>query len=291
MAPGCPNGDESQANTQIDAARLDKKGFLAKSKQGGDKMKKTILGIIFLALIIVVPVPTMAGVDISIGISLPSPIVFEGPPVVVVIPDTSDVYAVPDVMVEIYFWNGWWWRPWQGRWYRSQYYDRGWVYYRNVPWFYYDVDPYWREHYRDHNWYGHKWHYKRIPYQKLQYNWKGWQDDRYWEKHGNWGVRNYEPRPPQQKQELRQQRQRQYEQRPDVQRYQHQEREQQKQHQQPRHQEPQSQKYNQPSVHQPQKNDQYRQQNPQSQGKQHQENPQQQQSQGKPGKGDSKHNK
>jgi hypothetical protein len=252
-------------------------------------MKKLILGIIFLAVTTGVSSPTMAGVDISIGFSLPLPIVFEGPPVVVVIPDTNDVYAVPDVILDIYFWNGWWWRPWQGRWYRSQYYDRGWVYYRNVPWFYYDVDPHWREYYRDSNWYGHKWHYKRIPYQKLQHNWKRWQDGRYWESHGYWGVKDYKPRPPHQKQELRQQRQRQYEQRPDVQRYQHQIQARQKQQYQP--QEPRGQKYNQPPVHQPQKQDQYRQQNPQSHGKQYQEKPKQQQSQGKPEKGDSKHNK
>jgi len=25
------------------------------------------------------------------------------------------------------FWNGWWWRPWLGHWYRSQYYNWGWV--------------------------------------------------------------------------------------------------------------------------------------------------------------------
>ena len=39
------------------------------------------------ALLIVVPVPTMAQVDIGVHISLPPLIVFEAPPEVIVIPD------------------------------------------------------------------------------------------------------------------------------------------------------------------------------------------------------------
>jgi hypothetical protein len=73
---------------------------------------------------------------------LPPAIVFHGPIEVVVIPDTYiyDVYAVPDIEVDIFFSRGWWWRPWEGRWYRSRYHDRGWVYYRYIPDFYYDID-------------------------------------------------------------------------------------------------------------------------------------------------------
>jgi len=184
-------------------------------------MKKISFGTIILALAIVVPLPTLAGTNISIGISLP-PLVFESPPDVIVIPDTNDVYAVPDISVELYFWNGWWWRPWEGRWYRSQYYDRGWAYYNDVPSFYYDVDPGWRRYYRDRNWNGHRWNYVRIPNRQLQQSWKSWQKDRQWEKQGPWGVHSYQPRPQQQKQELRLQRQKQYQQRPEVQRYQQQ---------------------------------------------------------------------
>jgi hypothetical protein len=40
--------------------------------------------------------PTMAAVDINAGISLPPPIVFEAPPEVIVMPDTSGVYVVAD---------------------------------------------------------------------------------------------------------------------------------------------------------------------------------------------------
>ena len=135
----------------------------------------------------------------------------------IVIPDTNDVYVVPDIDVDLFFWNGWWWRLWEGRWYRSHYYDRGWDYYNNVPSFYFDVDPGWRGYYRDRNWYGHRWNYERIPHQRLHQNWKSWHNNRYWERQRTWGVENYQPRPQKQRQELRQQRQQQYQQRPEVQ--------------------------------------------------------------------------
>ena len=182
-------------------------------------MKKLFFGTILLALVIVVPIPTMARADVNVSIILPPPIVFAAPPELIVLPETY-VYVVPDVDVEIFFYDGWWWRPWEGRWYRSHYYNRGWGYYNDVPSFYFDIDPGWRGYYRDHNWYGQRWNYERIPNQRLQQSWKGWQKDRHWEKQGTWGVQSYKPRPQQQRQELRQQRQQQYQQRPEVQKHQ-----------------------------------------------------------------------
>ena len=191
-------------------------------------MKKLVFGTIFFALVSVFPVMTMEAADISIGISQPPPIVFAAPPEVIVIPDTY-VYVVPDLDVDIFFYDGWWWRPWEGRWYRSYYYDRGWGYYDRVPRFYFDVDPGWRGYYRNHNWHGHRWNYERIPQQRLQQSWKGWQNGRRWERQGVWGVESYQPRTQQQRQELRQQRQQQYQQRPEVQQHQQQRQQQQRQ--------------------------------------------------------------
>ena len=192
-------------------------------------MKKLLFGTMLLALVFVMPGPTMAAVDISIGISLPPLFVLQAPPAVIAIPDTNNVYVVPDVDVDIFFWNGWWWMPWEGRWYRSNYYDRGWLYYNNIPSFYFDVDPDWRRYYRDRNWYGHRWNYERIPHQRLQQNWKSWHNSRHWERRGTWGIQNYQPRPRQQRQELRQQRQQQYQQRPEFQRYEQQRQQQRRQ--------------------------------------------------------------
>jgi hypothetical protein len=156
-------------------------------------MKKVLLRTILLALVIVFPIPTMAEVNVGISISLPPPIVFATPPVVVVIPETY-VYAVPDVGVDIFFYNGWWWRPWEGRWYRSRNYNSGWVYYQRVPSFYARIPSSWRNDYRDHRWGGHQWNYQRIPHQQLQRNWSNWEKSRHWEKQQTWGVQGLKPR-------------------------------------------------------------------------------------------------
>lgn len=184
-------------------------------------MNKFLLSVILFAAAMVSPDAVMARVDVSIGISLPPPLVFPAPPHVVVLPDTNFVYVVPDIDIELYFWSGWWWRPWNGRWYRSRYYDRGWVYYGGIPRFYFDVDPGWRRYYRERVWYGYRWDYKPIPVHRLQKNWKRWDRNNYWERNRTWDVREYKPRPPQQRQELRFKRRQEYEKRPEVMQHQH----------------------------------------------------------------------
>lgn len=156
-------------------------------------MRKLFLRTILLASVLVFPIPTNAGVDVGVSISLPPLIVFAAPPEVVVIPETY-VYVVPDVDVDIFFYDGWWWRPWEGRWYRSRHYDSGWVYYQRVPSFYGRIPSSWRNDYRDHRWGGHQWSYQRIPHQQLQKNWSNWEKTRHWEKQQTWGVQGLKPR-------------------------------------------------------------------------------------------------
>ena len=156
-------------------------------------MKKLLFLAILLALVLIFPVPTMAGVGVSVSIPLPPLIVFSTPPEVVVIPETY-VYAVPDVDVDIFFYDGWWWRPWEGRWYRSRHYDSGWAYYRRVPSFSSRIPSSWRNDYRDHRWGGRQWNYQRIPNQQLQRNWSNWKKSNHWEKQQTWGVQGLKPR-------------------------------------------------------------------------------------------------
>lgn len=158
-------------------------------------MKKLLFGTILLALVLVFPIPTMAmgRVDVGVSIPLPPPIVFAAPPELIVIPETY-VYAVPDVDVDIFFYAGWWWRPWKGRWYRSQNYNSGWGHYQNVPSFYREIPSGWRNDYRERRWRGHQWKYQRIPHQQVQQNWSKWEKSRHWEKQNTWGVRGLKPR-------------------------------------------------------------------------------------------------
>ena len=216
-------------------------------EKGGSSLKRLLFAVMFLASVMIASLPAMAQVDIDVGAGSPvtseyldAPSVtseqLDAPdvtseyleaPDVIPLPETDNVYVVPDLDIDVFFWNGWWWRPWQGGWYRSRYYSSGWGHYGAIPTFYYDVDPGWRGYYRDRNWYGNPWHYERIDYRHLHLNWKQWHDDQHWERQRMWGVQGYQPRPQQQRQELRQQREREYYQRSDVQQYQQQLRQQQ----------------------------------------------------------------
>lgn len=169
-------------------------------------MKKLLLKIMFLCVMVLIPATVMARVDVDVrvGIPLPPPIIFPMPPHVVVIPET-DVYAVPDVDVDIFFYGGWWWRPWEGRWYRSRHYDRGWAYYDRRPSFYRGVPPGWRNDYRDRRWRGHEWDHRPIPYHDAEKNWKSWKRNKHWEKENYYGVRGMDKgRPPGQQKKIEQ---------------------------------------------------------------------------------------
>ena len=160
-------------------------------------MKKLLFGTILLALVFVFSTPTMADVDVGINISLPPLIISSGHLQVVVIPETY-VYAVPDSNVDIFFYNGWWWRPWEGRWYRSRHYDSGWAYYQRTPDFYRSIPSGWRNNYRDHRWGGHPWNYQPIPHEQVQNNWSNWEKSKYWEKHNTWDVQGLKHQKPSQ---------------------------------------------------------------------------------------------
>ena len=157
-------------------------------------MKKIIFGVILLVLAAFYPGPSVAAVSVRLSIPLPPLIVFPAPPSVIVVPETY-VYFVPDIEEEIFFFDGWWWRPWQGRWYRSRQYSSGWVYYNKVPSFYATMHPGWRNDYRDRHWKGHPWNFQPIPYHQLQQNWGSWKRDRHWEKQQTWGVQGLKFQP------------------------------------------------------------------------------------------------
>ncbi|HMK64426.1 MAG TPA: hypothetical protein VK564_01445 [Thermodesulfobacteriota bacterium] len=126
-------------------------------------MKKPFLGLMLLALLVGYPLLSAAR---DMEVPLPPPISFAGPPDVIVLPGLN-IYAVPDVDAEIYFQQGWWWRLWNGRWYRSPYYDRGWVYYPGSPGWYGEIPHRWREDYRRNYWRGNPHQFTRIPHGDL----------------------------------------------------------------------------------------------------------------------------
>ena len=90
------------------------------------KMRKSCLLVIGALLLVLTGSATQseARVNVNVGVNLPA-IRFAAPPDVVVIPGTY-VYMVPDIDVDVLFFQGYWWRPYQGHWYRSRDYKGGW---------------------------------------------------------------------------------------------------------------------------------------------------------------------
>lgn len=168
--------------------------------------KMILLGITAFWLIALAG-PVWARVNVQVGINLPS-IVFSSPPELIVLPET-DVYVVPDIEADVFFYEGFWWRSWNNRWYRSRNYDRGWTYRRGTPAFHRNVPRNWRQHYQRGDWNGQAWKHECVQQQQVQKNWRGWKQNRYWERQRNWGVQGEHPRQyrQQQRQQQRQQRQ------------------------------------------------------------------------------------
>ncbi len=148
-------------------------------------MKKLGVMSAITVVLFIMPCLAQAQVNINISIPLPPPIVFSAPPELVILPET-EVYVAPDYDQDLYFYQGFWWRFWLGRWYRSLYYDSGWEFYRGVPIWYAGVYPRWRENYRNHIWGGHRWDYRPVHYNDVRTNWKTWHDTGRYQQH--WGT-------------------------------------------------------------------------------------------------------
>jgi hypothetical protein len=146
-------------------------------------MKKFAVMLAIVMALFIVPCLAQA----RLVIPLPPPIPFLAPPSMVVLPET-EVYVAPDFDQDLYFYQGFWWRPWGGRWYRSLNYDSGWEFYYGVPGWYGGVYPRWRDNYRNHMWGGQRWDYRSVPYGDVRTNWKSWQSSGYWRNQQNRGT-------------------------------------------------------------------------------------------------------
>jgi len=123
----------------------------------------------------------IAEVRINIGIPVPPPFVFAAPPELVVIPETY-VYYYPDVDFDIFFYGGYWYRPYRAYWFRSANYGGPWVHIESPPSVLLGLPPDYRVITRGG---------RHIPYGELHRNWRAWERGRYWE-HNNWGRLEHE---------------------------------------------------------------------------------------------------
>ena len=116
------------------------------------------------------------GVQVSVGNNLPA-VRFAAPPDVVVIPGTY-VYVVPDNDVDVLFYQGYWWRPYEGHWYSSDDY--------NGPWSYIEPGKIPRELRALPQDYRHRLSpgYERISHGDVKRHWKQWEKEKHWDRQG-----------------------------------------------------------------------------------------------------------
>jgi hypothetical protein len=139
--------------------------------------KKIVFAFLIAASLIcsVHPAESRTNVNINVGIGVAPPaFVFPAPPEVVVIPGTY-VYFVPGIDVDILFYHGYWYRPYEGRWYRARSYAGPWGYIGpgrvphvllELPHDYRHIGP----------------GYERIPYGHLRKSWRQWERERHWDR-------------------------------------------------------------------------------------------------------------
>lgn len=136
-------------------------------------MRKILVPAVFLALFLSLPAAAAVNVDVNIGIAVPR-LVLKAPPVLIVVPGTY-VYAVPDLDADLVFYQGFWYRPFRGRWYRSDDYNGRWVVVapRFVPAPILKLPPNWKRVPPGH---------ERMPYGHVKKNWKTWEREKRWER-------------------------------------------------------------------------------------------------------------
>jgi len=118
-----------------------------------------------------------AGVRVGIGINIPL-FTFAAPPSLVVIPGTY-AYFAPEADVDIIFFHGFWYRPYEGRWFRARGYNGPWGFIAaaRVPRVLLELPPDFHHIYRDH---------PRIAYRDFNRNWRSWERNKYWERDERW---------------------------------------------------------------------------------------------------------
>lgn len=142
------------------------------------KLKKVGMAIAAFWMLLVAWRPAEAGLNIGLGINIDLPIfTFQAPPELVVIPG-SYVYYVPDVDVDILFYEGHWYRYWNDRWHRSRHYNGPWASigpsYVPAPFLRLPPD------------YRHRAIHKRMHYDDVNRHWRRWEKERYWEQKYDW---------------------------------------------------------------------------------------------------------
>ncbi len=110
------------------------------------------------------------------SIEAPPPIVLPAPPAVVVIPGTY-AYFAPDVSVDLFFYGGYWYRPWGGFWFRADTWNGSWIFFSTPPTIFLSLPVDYRVIFVG---------YSRIHYGEFHNNWYRWEREHHWDRDSHW---------------------------------------------------------------------------------------------------------
>ena len=113
-------------------------------------------------------------IDVQVGAPTEPPeINYAEPPALVVVPGT-DLYVAPDVDGDLAFYQGYWWRLYNGDWYLSPSYSGPWHYMDRdrVPPVIYELPPDFRYNYRS---------YHHLNHEEVERNWQRWENEHHWQ--------------------------------------------------------------------------------------------------------------
>ncbi len=141
-------------------------------------MKRSTAIVLVVAAVMVCSVGYSSHVHARVYVPLPE-FVIDAEPDLVVIPGTY-VYRVPDIETDILFYQGFWYRPFEGRWYRSRSYNGPWGFITvgRVPLSLRRLPVGYRSMHFELN--------HRMHYGDLQRNWRGWERQRHWDRDDRW---------------------------------------------------------------------------------------------------------
>ena len=129
-----------------------------------------IAGLLALVLLLA-PGQGRAGINVNVEIPLPR-LFLPVPPPLVVIPGTYAYYP-PDVEADIFFYHGYWYRPYRDRWFLSSDYNGPWRATGRVPRVLRGLPPTYRQHPPSH---------EHMPYGTVRQNWRSWEKERHWDR-------------------------------------------------------------------------------------------------------------
>jgi hypothetical protein len=136
---------------------------------------KAVAGLCSTLLMFSLTFPLKGAAEVNVSVTVPLPgLVIPAPPALVVIPGTYAYYP-PEVSVDLFFYHGYWYRPYGGHWYISAGYNGPWrgVAFQRVPGALRRLPPSYR-----HVPPG----YRPMPYREVRSNWRTWERDRYWDR-------------------------------------------------------------------------------------------------------------